>query len=60
MTTQEKPRSPHVVSVPTRVTAGQVQLARFRVLRDQRAGRTTPEGIERIASVVLPDDPARS
>ena len=56
MTTQERAVSAPVPSVPTRVTAGQVQLARFRVLRDQRSGRTTPEPITRIASVVLPED----
>lgn len=46
--------------VPTRVTAGQVQVARFRVLRDQQSGRATPEAIARIASVVLPGDPVTS
>jgi hypothetical protein len=46
----------HQINVPTRVTAGQVQLARFRVLRDERGGRQTPDPIRRIASVKLPTD----
>lgn len=46
----------HEIRVPTKVTAGQVQLARFRVLRDVRGGRQTPEPIRRIASVELPTD----
>lgn len=47
----------HQINVPTRVTAGQVRLARFRLLRDERGGRETPEPIRRIASVELPTDP---
>ena len=47
----------HVIRVPSKVTAGQVQLARFRIFRDDRAGRETPEPIRRIASVKLPTDP---
>lgn len=46
----------HDVVVPTKVTAGQVLLARFRLLRDERGGRQTPEPIRRIASVALPSD----
>lgn len=46
----------HQIQVPTKVTAGQVRLARFRVLRDERGGRETPEPIQRIASVQLPTD----
>ena len=46
----------HEIKVPTKVTAGQVQLARFRLLRDERGGRETPEPIRRIASVQLPTD----
>ena len=46
------------MKVPTKVTAGQVQLARFRKLRDERGGRQTPEPIRRIASAELPTDPA--
>ena len=46
----------HQITVPTKVTAGQVRLARFRVLRDERGGRETPEPIRRIASVRLSSD----
>ena len=45
------------IPVPTRVTAGQVHVARFRVLRDEARGRRTPDWILRIAAVRLPDDP---
>lgn len=43
---------------PESVTAGQVRLARFRVLRDETWGRTTPDLIRRIASVTPPNDTA--
>jgi hypothetical protein len=41
---------------PTKVTAGQVQIARWRLARDKAAGRPTPEPYRRIASVQLPQD----
>lgn len=44
------------VNIPSKVTAGQVQIARWRVARDQAAGRATPEPYLRIASVQLPED----
>ncbi len=42
--------------MPTRVTAGQVRLARFRVARDQAQGRVTPEPYVRIAAVRIAED----
>jgi hypothetical protein len=45
------------IPVPTRVTAGQVNVARFWVERDKRQNRRTPEWVVRIAAVRLPDDP---
>ena len=42
---------------PTVVTAGQVHVARFQVLRDNARGRKTPDWMLRIAEVRLPDDP---
>ncbi|MFC5951095.1 hypothetical protein ACFQH9_22775 [Pseudonocardia lutea] len=43
----------HVV---TEVTARQVRAARFRVERDSRQGRATPERIRRLARVLLPGE----
>lgn len=42
--------------MPTRVTAGQVRIARFRVARDQAQGRITPEPYVRIAAVRIAED----
>lgn len=42
---------------PKVVTAGQVELARFQVLRDNARGRKTPAWILKIAAVRLDDDP---
>ena len=44
----------------TRVTAPQVRAARFRVARDKTAGRRTPERVEKIAEVSLPEDRSKA
>ncbi len=44
------------VAIPSKVTAGQVQIARWRVARDRAARRPTPDAYLRIASVQLPED----
>jgi len=46
------------VRVPKKVTAGQVQIARWRLARDSAAGRRTPEPYRRIAAVRLHEDSA--
>jgi hypothetical protein len=42
--------------VVTRVSPGQVRVARFRVARDAARGRRTPDRILRLARVVLPGE----
>lgn len=46
------------VRVPKKVTAGQVQIARWRLARNRAAGRRSPEPYRRIAAVRLPEDSA--
>ncbi len=60
MSTQQHHPQAHTVEmrVPTKVTAGQVQIARWRLARDTAAGRPTPEPYHRNAAVRLPEDSA--
>ncbi len=57
-TQQHDPQVSTAVRVPKKVTAGQVQIARWRLARDSAAGRHTPEPYRRIAAVRLPEDSA--
>lgn len=58
-TQQHNPQAARAIKLPKKVTAGQVQIARWRVARDSAAGRRTPEPYRRIAAVRLPEDTAR-
>jgi len=55
-TQQHDAQVPIALRVPKKVTAGQVQIARWRLARDSAAGRPTPEPYRRIAAVRLPED----
>ena len=57
-TQQHDPQTVSAMKLPRKVTAGQVQIARWRLARDSAAGRHTPEPYRRIAAVRLPEDTA--
>ena len=57
-TQQHDPQTVSAMKPPRKVTAGQVQIARWRLARDSAAGRHTPEPYRRIAAVRLPEDTA--
>jgi hypothetical protein len=58
-TQQHNPQTASATRLPQKVTAGQVQIARWRLARDSAAGRHTPEPYRRIAAVRLPEDAAK-